>query len=379
MLLLAVVPAGVFAQSVTLTQDSSVIPGSAANYGKAATVTVGGPNGAQALAQFDLTALPSGTTSANIAKATLTLFVTKVVAAGTVNISVASGAWTEPGVNGLNAPTSAAAVASGVSVSAAGAFVSVDATAAVQSWLNGTTNNGFIVQAGDGVVNIAFDSKESITTSHPAVLAIALSSSGARGATGATGASGPAGPTGVTGATGTGTTGATGPTGVGIQGNSGPAGPTRATGPQGVTGAAGGASSTTFQFSGLGSNGNDTEGSTVYYLSPLANGSGGATTLSFSNANQALAPLSCTMSQLSVSAYVDSTGGISNTQTFKVWQNGVATSMTCQAVTNATGSKAGCTDTTHTFSVAAGDRLAISFIETSAASSTYYGLYLKCQ
>ena len=97
---LAIVPLAAMAQNVPLTQDSYVIPGNASNYGSAATMNVGGPNGTQALAQFDLTTLPSGTTSSSIAKATLTLFLNKVGAAGTVNISVANGSWTESGSTG---------------------------------------------------------------------------------------------------------------------------------------------------------------------------------------------------------------------------------------------------------------------------------------
>ncbi len=193
-------PVAAMAQNVPLTQDSYVNPGSATNFGSASTMNVGGPNGARALAQFDLSALPAGTTSAQIAKATLTLFLNKVAAAGTVNISVGNGAWTETGVNGTNAPSPAAAVASGVSASAANEYITVDATAAVQAWLTGTNNNGFIITPNDLTVNVAFDTKESATTSHPATLTIVLASSGATGATGATGVAGPAGATGATGA-----------------------------------------------------------------------------------------------------------------------------------------------------------------------------------
>ncbi len=233
---LAMVPVAAMAQNVPLTQDSYVIPGNATNYGSATTMNVGGPSAAQALAQFDLSALPAGTTSAQIAKATLTLFLNKVGAAGTVNISVANGSWTEFGVNGNNAPAAGLAVASGVAASAASEYITVDATAAVQAWLTGTTNSGFILTPSDGVVNVAFDTKESATTSHPATLTIVLASSGARGATGATG---PAGSTGATGPTGAGTTGATGATGaVGATGAAGATGATGATG-AGTTGATG--------------------------------------------------------------------------------------------------------------------------------------------
>ena len=224
--------AGLLAQTVPLTQDSFVItaPANAVNYGSASTINVGGANGNRGLMQFDLSALPPGTVAANVAGAVLTLFVSRVGAAGTIDISVANGAWTELAVNGNNAPAAGAAVASAVSVPSAraGTFLYVDATTAVRNWLNGTTNSGFIVTPNDGTVNIAFDSKESATTSHPATLTITLSNAGATGATGATGVTGATGATGITGATGA--AGATGANGTGTSG---------ATGPTGATGAAG--------------------------------------------------------------------------------------------------------------------------------------------
>jgi hypothetical protein len=101
-------------------------------------------------------------------------------------------------------------------------------------------------------VSVAFDSKESTSTSHPATLSILLSSSGPAGPTGATGATGAtgvgvAGPTGATGATGVGVagpTGATGATGAGVPGPTGAVGATGATGvgvagPTGAVGATG--------------------------------------------------------------------------------------------------------------------------------------------
>ena len=228
---LALLPMAAFAQTVPLTQDTFVAtnPPTTINYGTAVTINVGGPNTDQALVQFDLSTLPAGTTAANISKATLSLFVNKLGAAGTINVSVANGVWTEAGVNGTNAPVPATAVASGVPVLAGSEYVYVDATAAVRNWLSGTTNNGFIITPNDGTVLVAFDSKESTTTSHPAALTITLSASGATGATGPTGPNGATGATGPQGATGAGATGATGP--------AGPNGATGATGPQGATGA----------------------------------------------------------------------------------------------------------------------------------------------
>jgi len=217
-------PIAALAQTVPLTQDTYVVPGTAVNYGTAVTTNVGGPGANRALVQFDLTTLPAGTTAANISKATLALFVNTVGAAGTIDISVAGGAWSESGVNGNNVPTAGAAVASGLSVSARSQYVYVDATAAVQNWLNGTTNSGFLITPNDDVVSIAFDSKENTTTSHPAALNITLVGGGATGPTGAAGIQGATGPIGQTGGVGptgaastipgpAGATGAVGPTG----------------------------------------------------------------------------------------------------------------------------------------------------------------------
>ena len=228
---LLLLPAAVFAQSAPLVQDSYVAPGSTTNYGAATTPNVGGASNDQALVQFDLTPLPAGTTAGSIAKATLILFVTKLAAPGTVNFSVANGTWTESGVNGTNAPAVGASVASGVAINNGSDYVAVDATAAVQAWVTTPgSNNGFMITPNTvSGVSISLDSKESTTTSHPAILSITLMGIG--GAAGATGATGP------TGATGAGTTGAagpTGPTGVGINGTNGNNGATGATGPAGT-------------------------------------------------------------------------------------------------------------------------------------------------
>jgi hypothetical protein len=198
---------------VPLLQDSSVIPSASANFGKTITLSVGGANAGSALVQFDLAALPAGTTADNVSKAVLTLFINSVNAAGTVSISAANNPWTELGVNGNNAPAAAGTVAGGVSVSTSGTYLYVDVTAAVRNWLAGAANNGFLISPNNGAVSIGFDSKESVTTSHPAMLNITLTAAGPTGPAGAAGATGAAGASStVSGPTGaTGTTGPTGP------------------------------------------------------------------------------------------------------------------------------------------------------------------------
>ncbi len=230
----ALLPLALLGQTYVPAQDAYFVPGNAANFGTATSITVGS-SGSQGLVQFDLSQLPAGVTAAQVQKATLTLFVNHVGALGSVNIYTANGPWTESGVTGNSAPSSGATVASSVAISSADEFISVDATAAVQGWVTTPSNNNGFILVANGGTSVQFDSKESTNTSHVATLSITLVNSGPTGPTGPAGATGPTGPTGPAGATGaTGPTGPAGPTGA-----TGPAGATGATGPAGATGATG--------------------------------------------------------------------------------------------------------------------------------------------
>src|SRR5438270_1336103 len=63
-------------------------------YGTAATLNLQ-PAAESAYLRFDLTAIPAGYTSANIAKATLKLYVTSVSSAGTFDVDFITSPWTE--------------------------------------------------------------------------------------------------------------------------------------------------------------------------------------------------------------------------------------------------------------------------------------------
>lgn len=258
--IVALIQTGVRAQTSPLVGDAFIAPGSVANYGATVSVNVGGVAGYQGLFVFDLTTLPAGTTAASVSGASLRLFVSKVGAAGSINVSAATAAWSESTVNGFSGPGVGSLVAGPIGVSVAGTYISIPVTSQVQAWLSGAPNDGFIVTAASSSTSITIDSKENASTSHPAVLEIDLS--GQPGAMGAQGPSGPAGPTGATGPAGAsgpqgatgaqgvpglgGPTGAVGPTGAagatgtaGIAGVVGPTGPTGAVGPSGALGAAG--------------------------------------------------------------------------------------------------------------------------------------------
>jgi hypothetical protein len=94
----------VWGQSLPVSGDTFVAPGTAANYSTSPTVNVGGAGDYQGLISFDLSALPAGTTSANVSKASITFFVNKVGAPGAIDVYAASGSWSEGAVTGMNAP-----------------------------------------------------------------------------------------------------------------------------------------------------------------------------------------------------------------------------------------------------------------------------------
>lgn len=257
-----------WAVEATLVADAhvnSALP--TVNSGAISNLNVGA--GYTALLQFDLSMLPAGTTAGQVSRAVLRLYCNRVDTAGLVNVSPVNGAWGEYSVTYATLP-SLGSVERVVPVPAAGAYVTVDVTALVQSWISApATNNGLALTADAAALQ--FDSKENDLTGHAAVLDVTLATAGPAGpvgpagpagATGPIGLTGPTGPMGATGATGmqgvagpagakgdTGAAGAAGPQGPvgpqglqglqGPQGIAGPAGPVGATGLAGATGPAG--------------------------------------------------------------------------------------------------------------------------------------------
>jgi hypothetical protein len=236
------------------------------NYGTQSGLNVIG-SGVNAYIRFDLTVLPSDLTSSNISKATMRLYINGVTTAGTFDVYLVTGAWTESTITYNNAPTLGAKVASGTMISASRRFfIDVDVTPAVQAWLSSppSPNYGIALVASPGSsISVSFDSKENTSTSHDPELMVSMVSAGAPGPQGqaatvsigststlapgslasvtnngtstaailnfaipqgAAGATGPGGPTGAAGPAGPqGPQGIQGP--IGPQGAQGPAGP----------------------------------------------------------------------------------------------------------------------------------------------------------
>ena len=208
-----------FAVQATLVADAHVSSAQPdVNSGTLTNLNVGG--GYTALIQFDLGVLPSGTTAAQITRATLRLYCNLATTPGAVSVAPINAAWGEYSVTFNTLPATGSSIGS-VQVPAAGEFITIDVTSAVQSWVTTpSSNNGLALTAASAVLQ--FDSKENDQTSHSPELEIALAAGGS-GTSGATGPQGPAGPTGPQGP----------------QGIAGPAGPAGTTGPAGPAGPSG--------------------------------------------------------------------------------------------------------------------------------------------
>ena len=209
------------AAEATLVADAhvnSALP--TVNSGSLANLNVG--NGYTTLLQFDLGLLPAGTTSAQVSRAVLRLYVNRLDTVGLVNLQPITSSWQESNVTYATIPTLAAA-AQVVNVTQSGAYVAVDVTSLVQGWIaNPSTNHGLALTAA--TASLQLDSKENDLTAHPAVLDIGIVSQGPAGPAGATGAAGPSGSPGANGSPGP-----AGPSGLkgdaGATGANGPAGP----------------------------------------------------------------------------------------------------------------------------------------------------------
>jgi Collagen triple helix repeat (20 copies) len=165
----------------------------------------------------------------------------------------------------------------------------------------------------------------------------------------------------------------------GPAGATGPAGAIGATGPTGPAGANGsGVNAITFamEFVNPGTN-----AGTTFFMSPLAASGSPSTAVnsaiaSATASNFSAMPVACTMSALNVGINNYNTPA-SDTTTITVYKNQVASSMTCSGTTN--GNHLACRDTTHVFSVAAGDSISIAFVETNATPFNKVTVSLVCQ
>jgi hypothetical protein len=130
--------------------------------------------------QFDLSSIPSGYTSASIAKATLMLYVNAVTTAGSFNVDYVNGTWSEKSITADLAPALGTTIVSSVPLAGANVhdYILIDLTPAVDAWLDGTEPNDGIALVGNSPLNSSFDSKENTANSHPPELDIVFTAGG---------------------------------------------------------------------------------------------------------------------------------------------------------------------------------------------------------
>jgi hypothetical protein len=119
---------------------------------------------------------------------------------------------------------------------------------------------------------------------------------------------------------------------------------------------------------------------TTYFFTPIGNFTSGFDTQTQISgalfANFMVAPSSCTMKALNL-AVDNYYAAASDTTTVTVYLNGSATSMHASVTTN--GTAAASSDTTNTFSVAAGNSISIGFKETNINPYNKITVGLICQ
>ncbi len=195
--MLCTFPIGLRAIDLPVVADATVRAGATQqNFG--ALPQLGVDANSTSYVKFDvLGALPDGVTANQVTKATLRLYVNRLGQWGDIDVFRPCSDWSE---NTLTYQTKPANCPEGnqrvtIGPDSANNFVQIDVTKIVRFWADKTfVNTGFAIAPHDTLVSVFFDSKESVSTSQPAHLDIALT-----GSVGPQGAQGPQGPQGIPG------------------------------------------------------------------------------------------------------------------------------------------------------------------------------------
>ncbi|MDT8068735.1 MAG: DNRLRE domain-containing protein [Terriglobia bacterium] len=175
------------------------------NYGGAPNLYVGGGN--TAFLRFSLSTLPGGTTSEQIAKATLVVYVNRVNRPGMISLCSIPSTWNENTLTQRNIPGCAGVKTNPIATTRAKNFISVDVTTLVKASIDTSAADFAVAISADSYAPgtfISLDSKENV---HPAVLNLQIT--GPQGLMGPMGPVGPMGPIGPQGPAGTSVSAAT--------------------------------------------------------------------------------------------------------------------------------------------------------------------------
>jgi len=168
-LLVAMNPARGGAEVVPLVGDSTADPAATRPLGSDPALGVSATR--TAFIRFDLSALPAGTT---VHRATLSIYVGRLLAAGSLAVHRVTGPWDEDTLTAARQPTVETQLPEGLTLAADTPFLeylSIDVTAAVQAWLAGQPNHGLALR-GDTTVDVELVSKENPAVPQPARLEI---------------------------------------------------------------------------------------------------------------------------------------------------------------------------------------------------------------
>ena len=134
-----------------------------------AKTTLGVKSGSQtAFITFDLSSIPAGYTSANIAQATLKLYINTVVTTGSFNVVLVNGSWSEKTITASLSPALGANIVASVPLdkTAVKDYLLVDITPALKAWLDGTQPNDGIALVANSPLAATFEAKENTAQGH---------------------------------------------------------------------------------------------------------------------------------------------------------------------------------------------------------------------
>jgi len=168
-LLVMVSPASGWTEVVPLVADATADPAASRPLGSDPALGVSATR--TAYLRFDLSRLPAGTT---VHRATLSIYVGRLLAAGSIAVHRVTGPWDEDTLSAARQPTADAQLPEGLTLAADTPFLEyleIDVTAAVQAWVAGQPNHGLALR-GDATADVELVSKENQAVPRPAVLEI---------------------------------------------------------------------------------------------------------------------------------------------------------------------------------------------------------------
>lgn len=167
-LFVAVLASAAGASQIPAAADATITTKKAGkNSGGGSTLVVDAKS--NALLRFDISDLPAGTTSGQVRKATLRLWVRSNPKPGSIAVGIVSGGWDEELVTAQSAPGFLPTGVTSILPTKGKTTLSLDVTDVVRSWVAGAPNNGLLIapEVPGNALKVVFDSRESQTGHAP--------------------------------------------------------------------------------------------------------------------------------------------------------------------------------------------------------------------